>query len=87
MSFAEVAGADKKQTKGEWKIKAVLGEIQKNKSDIIKVTKLEYAGNEYINFQVWRKNPETDTMYPIKEQKMIFNINLKDQVIDILEDC
>jgi len=87
MSFGEVVNGYKKKEKGEWKIKSVLGEVQKNKSDIIKITKVEYLGTEYINLQVWRKNLETDTIYPIKEQKMIFNINLKDQIIDILEDC
>lgn len=85
MSFGDAERKRKKQEKPEWTIKAVLGEIQKNKIDVLKITRVEFAGKDLINFQVWRTNTETDTTFPLKDNKVSFNIELKDQVIEALE--
>jgi len=79
--------ADRSRKKGEWKVKAVLAEIQKNKSDMLKITRVEFNGNDLINFQVWRTDSETGTTFPIKEQKVSFNIEFKDKVIEALEEA
>jgi hypothetical protein len=71
----------------EWKIIATLGEIQKNKSDVLKITRVSFRGKELVNLQVWRKNTETEEIFPLKDQKMSFNIELKDQVIEAISSA
>lgn len=68
----------------EWKIIATLAEIQKNRSDVLKITRVSFMGKDLINFQVWRKNAETEEVFPLKDQKVSFNIEFKDQVMDAL---
>lgn len=85
MSFGSVERARKKQEKPEWKVKATLGEIQKNKIDVLKITRVDYGGKDLINLQVWRTNTETDTVFPLRDNKVSFNIELKDKVIEALE--
>jgi|GEM_PF-3156012 len=85
MSFAQAEKASKK--KDEWVVLAVLGEIQKNKTDTLKITRVKFGNKDLINFQVWRLNSETDTMFPLKDQKLSVNIDLKDQVIEALEEA
>jgi hypothetical protein len=70
--------------KGEWKIIATLGEIQKNKIDMLKITRASFMGKELINLQVWRKNTETEEIFPLKDQRISFNIEFRDKVIDAI---
>ena len=80
MSFADAA----RKEKPKWETVATLGEIKKNKSDTLKITTAKFAGNDLVNFQVWRTNPETEETYPLKEQKVSFNIDLVDQILEAL---
>lgn len=84
MSFAQVNREYKK--KDEWKVVAVLGEVKKNKTDVLRITRVEFAGKDLINFQVWRINPDTEGMFPLKDQKLSFNIELRDQIIEALKE-
>lgn len=69
-----------KTEKPKWEIVATLDEIQKNKLDTLKITRVKFAGKELVNLQIWRRNAETDEVFPLKDQKMSFNIELKDRV-------
>ena len=80
MSFSEVNKAEKL-----WKILEMVGEIQKNKTDKLRITRVKFAGKNLVNFQVWRKNQETGDIFPIKDQKVSFNADFTDKVIEILE--
>ena len=80
MSFSEVNKAEKL-----WKILEMVGEIQKNKTDKLRITRVKFAGKNLVNFQVWRKNQETGDIFPIKDQKVSFNVDFTDKVIEILE--
>lgn len=81
MSFS----SSKKQ-KDEWKVISVLGEIKKNKTDTLRITRVEFGDKELINLQVWRKNEENDTTFPMTSQNISVNVNLKDQLIEALEN-
>lgn len=86
MSFKEADQTSKNtpKEKAEWKVIATLGEIKKNKLDTLKVTRVNYADKDLINLQVWRLNTETGKTYPLKEQKLSFNIEFKDQVVEAI---
>ena len=71
------------KTKGEWKVIAILGEIQKNRSDTLKVTRVNYMDKDLINLQVWRKNTETEEVFPLKGG-ISFNVELKDKVTEAI---
>jgi len=87
-SFGEADKASRvksgKSEKSEWKVLATLGEIQKNKADTLKITRVNYAGKELVNLQIWRKNSETGKVFPLKDQKLSFNIELKDKVAEAI---
>jgi len=70
--------------KPAWEVVSVLAEIQKNKLDTLKITKVKFGELDLVNFQVWRKNTETDEVFPLKEQKVSFNVMLTDKIIEAL---
>jgi len=59
-----------------------LAEIQKNKSDVIKITKVNYGGRELINLQVWRTDKDTGKTFALKDQRISFGIDYKDKVAE-----
>ena len=73
------------KVKPTWEVLETLLEVPKNKSDILKITKVKYGDLELINFQVWRMNSETNKSYPIKDQKFSVNIDLKDKIAEALK--
>ena len=78
------ASGGNKDANKTWEVLETLAEIQKNKSDVLKITRVKYGDLELINFQVWRTNTETLKTFPLKEQKVSFNIELKDKVREAL---
>lgn len=86
MSFTDADKASRgKVEKSEWKVLATLGEFKKNKADTLKITRVNFANKDLINFQIWRENSETGKTYPLKDQKLSFNIDLRDKVIEALQ--
>jgi hypothetical protein len=82
--------AERQSRKGEpqnkeWKVLANLGAIKKNKYDTLKITKVNFANKDLINFQIWRENTETGKTFPLKDQKLSINVEYKDQLIEALE--
>lgn len=84
MSFKEEINKSNRKEKAEWHVLATLDEIPKNKSDVLKITKVEFGGKDLVNIQVWRKNTETNTIYPLKDRQVSFNIDLKDKVAEAI---
>ena len=69
----------------KWEVLAILAEIQKNKSDVLKITKVNYDGRELVNLQVWRTDKDTGKTFPLKEQKLTFGIEYKDKVAEAIQ--
>ncbi len=70
--------------KNEWVVVATLGEIKKNKTDTLKITRVKFAGKELINLQVWRTNPDTNKTFPLKDQKLSVNLDLRDKLTEAI---
>jgi predicted DNA binding protein len=67
-----------------WKVLEVLGEVQKNKSDVIRLTKVSFKGNEYVQIQTWRNDQETGNTYPLKNSNIVFKPELAEKLAEIL---
>ena len=73
-----------KEEKAEWKILEILAEIKKNKRDTLKITRVKFGSLELINLQVWRNDPDTDKNFPLKDQKVSFQVEYKDKVAEAI---
>ena len=67
----------------KWIVKQVLGEVQKNKSDVIKVIHAEMDGVKYGQLQIWHTNQDGVSL-PIKDKNITFRAELKDEIIEAL---
>jgi len=74
------------QTKSDegWKVLEQLGEVQKNKSDAIRVNRISFKGNEYIQIQTWRTDQETESTFPLKNSNIVFKPELSEKLVEIL---
>lgn len=82
MGFADAEKEFKRKTKKEkpeWDVQEVLAEIKKNKTDVIRITRVMFDGKELINLQVWREGTN-GTSYPVKDQKISFGIDFRDKI-------
>ena len=70
--------------KAEWKILETLAEVKKNKTDTLKITRVQFGNLELINLQVWRNDPDTNKNYPLKDQKVSFQVEYKDKVAEAI---
>jgi len=76
------------QTKSDegWKVLETLGEVQKNKSDVIRVNRISFKGNEYIQIQTWRTDQETESTFPLKNSNIVFKSELSEKLAEILSN-
>lgn len=67
-----------------WNVVEILGEIQKNKADKIRINKVESNGTEYGQIQIWHTNQDNVSI-PVKDKNITFRSELKDQLIEALQ--
>jgi prolyl oligopeptidase PreP (S9A serine peptidase family) len=68
----------------KWEVKQELGEVQKNKSDVIKIRRVDFDGNEYIQLQIWHTNQDGVSV-PVKDKNITFRAELKDEILKVLQ--
>jgi predicted DNA binding protein len=62
----------------------VIGEVRKNKTDVIRASKVKFKGNEYKQIQVWRTSLETETVYPMKNSNIIARPEVMEKLAELL---
>ena len=81
MSFSD---ALEDKNNGKWEVLDTLGEVQKNRYEVIKITKATFKGKEFIQMQVW-KEEEDGTTYPLKTKNIVFKPELIKEIIKALK--
>lgn len=84
MAFKDAETRKKSDEGGGWEVLEVLGEVQKNKHDVIRITKVRFKGNEYVQMQTWRTDDETENTYPLKNSNIVFRPELAEKLAEIL---
>ena len=69
----------------KWEVISILDEIPTNKIDTLKIARVKFGDKDLVNLQVWRRNTETNEIFPLKDQRVSFNIDLKDRVSEAIE--
>jgi len=67
-----------------WKVLKEVASIKKNNLDTLKIQRCELDGVEYGYIQTWHQNKD-GTISPLKGKNVTFRIELKDDVINALQ--
>ncbi len=72
-------------TDEKWETLATLGEVQKNKTSKVKITRVRFKDSEYVQQEVWKKN-EDGTEMPMRGQRITLKPEVANAVGKILMD-
>jgi hypothetical protein len=84
MSFSEVDTADKKYDKGSFQVIEVIANVPKNRTSTVRIAKVKYRSQNFIQLQVWKNKEGTEQKFAAKGQNIIIKPEVAQKLGEIL---